>query len=556
MSRSLHKTLGFVFPSTLSYDVTGVYGSELYWETCSTFITQILLCAVRKDKNENGELLAHLRPFYKGMLEDIMKYSLRTPIEMASKSFQSELNNSLDDLDALLCNSGVCDFLLEEIIDNLVIVKSEKQVFRALKDEILNLTNEMGERYLEEIVQAHYKEFYLSNSKLGIWLVNEFASDLEGSIPEEMIHEARNLEYAGVHEASVRRQAANQQIAGPVALMSAITTKSEAYAAMEGSVFSLKSMSQELKADNDFITSLVRVKGEVIGVLRDEYGDDEAMILLSLKTYKEALLHCSERLLDSVSFAQKCIAVRSNSFQFLSEAVRNNYEICEIALKRSKGNWNYLSPELQEDSRLRELAGQNPLIIDHQEALEILKEDSSCFYQLSSGLQGSSELILLACRQSPEVLRDLETEYWDLEFCISVIQIELSYFKIIPASIRKDEVILRKLVRIFPKLLFELPWRFQKNPDFQNLANWGDFALSQVEICSKSPGTIICYDLNHGLGNNLLFIHAVLKKNGLALEFCSKKIRNDADSVRVAVNQNPEALRWASDRLQKKFADI
>jgi hypothetical protein len=555
MSGSLHKTLGFVFPSTLSYDVTGVYGSELYWETCSSFITQLLLCVARKDENENGELLTYLRPFYKGMLEDIMKYSLRMPMEMASKSLQPALNNSLDELDSLLCDSGVCDFLLEEIIDNLVIVKSEKQVFRALKDEILNLTNEIGERYLEEIVQAHYKEFYLSNSKLGIWLVNEFASDLEGSIPEEMVHEVRNLEYAGVHEASVRRQAANQQIAGPVALMSAITTKSEAYAAMEGSVFSLKSMSQELKADNDFITSLVRVKGEVIGVLRDEYGDDEAMILLSLKTYKEALLHCSERLRDSVSFAQKCIAVRSGSFQFLSEVLRNNYEICEIALKRSKGNWNYLSPELQEDSRLRDLAGQNPLIIDHQEALEILKGDSSCFYQLSSGLQRSSELILLACRQSPEVLRDLETEYWDLEFCISVIQIELSYFKIIPASIRKDEVILRKLVRIFPKLLFELPWKFQKNPDFQNLANWGDFALSQVEICSKSPGTIICYDLNHGLGNNLLFIHAVLKKNGLALEFCSNKIRNDLDLVRVAVNQNPEALRWASGRLQKKFAN-
>jgi hypothetical protein len=41
-----------------------------------------------------------------------------------------------------------------------------------------------------------------------------------------------------------------------------------------------------------------------------------------------------------------------------------------------------------------------------------------------------------------------------------------------------------------------------------------------------------------------------VKKNGLALEFTSDRLRDDPEIVKIAVEKNGEALEYASDRLR------
>ena len=56
-------------------------------------------------------------------------------------------------------------------------------------------------------------------------------------------------------------------------------------------VLRLKLLSDDLKKDRSFVKSLIAKKGEVISPLREEYGDDEELVLLALKSYNDALLH-------------------------------------------------------------------------------------------------------------------------------------------------------------------------------------------------------------------------------------------------------------------------
>ena len=41
-----------------------------------------------------------------------------------------------------------------------------------------------------------------------------------------------------------------------------------------------------------------------------------------------------------------------------------------------------------------------------------------------------------------------------------------------------------------------------------------------------------------------------MNKNGLVLEYVSDRLRNDFNIVRLAVRENPEALKFASKKLQ------
>jgi hypothetical protein len=124
------------------------------------------------------------------------------------------------------------------------------------------------------------------------------------------------------------------------------------------------------------------------------------------------------------------------------------------------------------------------------------------------------------------------------------LALDLSNWKYVPRRKKRDDKFLQEAVRRFSELLNQLSRTYQKNPVFQDLAGWNQFEDFSVQSAVDNPVDM----LSSPLKLNLCFVQAVLEKNGLALEFCSKMIQDDAEMVAIAYGQNPDALIYASER--------
>ena len=513
------------------------------------FIETILLQGLRI-QNASDDYSEWLYDACLKFVKDIVMYSLRIPDVYYSELYEENEVSPAIISKAELLKSELADVIFESRIINKIsgsitvdLSHGDKSiVFQNLGGIISAIHDGYDSSWLSRVINENLEAFVQSRSKFGLSLVQKYTPELFGQIQEDRL-EMKQKEYVEMLRSRVKK--AEEPSEGLP-----ISSKAEAIGMAGQDVLRLKLLSDDLKKDRTFVRSLVAKRGEVISPLREEYGDDEELVLLALKSFKDALLYCSASLRNSASFAMKAIEIRGATYRMFPDSVRENEEVCHVALQKSKGNFEYLPVRIQELDSMRSLVGLEPMITDSSEAERLIKEDSNNFYSLSSELRRNPNLVALAAKDYPLILKSLEEDVWTVELCTTLFKWELQHFEFLPKSLKQNEHFLQQLIPEVPGVLTLLPWKLQKNQALQDLANWGSYPEKEVDNCAHLPNAMLI----SAHRNNLLFVEAVLSRNGMALEFCTPRAQNDEVLVRVAVDQNPEALKWASTRLQEKLS--
>lgn len=531
------------------FDITPDLSGEFsYDKSFVNFIKQIVLCELRY-RETNNDCVLKLEHALSALIEDIIYESLdpsggyfdengcwKQLAEFATRQRRALRN----DLAKIIFDSSVIQGTVQSIIQDLSLGR-KSTLFEYLQVVIEIIIEDYDPKWMERVVIENFPVFVHSKSKFASSLVEVYAPELCVQLEEERLA-IKNKAYSEMLQSRVKHP--EDPAAGRP-----ISSKDEAMEIAGENVLKLKLLSDDLREDRSFVKSLIEEKGEVISPLREEYGDDEELVLLSLKSYKDALLYCSPRLRNSASFAVKAIEIRGATYRLFSDSVRNNEDVCRAALRKSKGNFKYLPVRMQELDSMRSLVDLEPIITDVSQAKRMVREDGSKFRSLSRELRRNPELIVLAAKEDPVILNGLDEDVWTVELCASLFKSELRDFEFLPKALKKDEQFLQQLIPEVPGVLTQLPWQLQKNQALQDLANWGSYPEKEVDNCARIPNAMLIS--SHC--KNLRFIEAVLSRNGLALEFCEPNVQNDEAFVCVAMDQNPEALKWASQRLQKKL---
>ena len=511
-------------------------------------VEKVVLCAVTEGSLQE-KYARQLKGAYSDLLRDIAANSFDftgyyvdeqlNPRQVALETRRDALNLK-EELVKIILDSSALGIVTESIVQDLGLGRKSVVLF-FLTDIIEQIQMQYDSNWMTRVVNENFPVFVHSESKLALSLIKEHTPELVEQLNEERLA-IKNKAYDDLLQSRVRKPKDPSE-GRP------ISSKDEAVEIARQDVLKLKLLSYDLRKDRSFVKSLITEKGEVISPFREEYGDDEELVLLALKSYKDTLLFCSPRLRNSASFAMKAIEIRGLTYRMFPDSVRANEDVCRAAVRKSKENFKYLPVRMQELDSMRSLVGLEPIITDAIEAERMLREDGSKFYSLSRELRRNPELIVLAAKEHPSILNILEEDVWTVELCVSLFKWELRDFEILPKALKKDEQFLQQLIPKVPGVLALLPWKLQKNQALQDLANWGNYPEKEVDNCARLPNAMLI----SAHRNNLRFIEAVLSRNGMVLEFCEPNVQNDEAFVRVAMDQNPEALKWASQRLQKKL---
>ncbi|HAS35663.1 MAG TPA: hypothetical protein DCS15_04200 [Flavobacteriales bacterium] len=544
---NIHSTLRTIICPYYDYGEEEISGEFSYDKSFVNFIKQIVLCELRYRETKNDCVL-ELEHALSVLIEDIINDSLdlsgsyfdeNLEFKQLAEVATRQISVLRDDLAKIIFESSVIQNTVQSIIQDLSL--GRKSILFAHLQDVIDVIVYSDPKWMASVVRENFPVFVHSKSKFASSLVEVYTPELFVQLEEERLA-IINKAYSEMLQSRVKNPEDPSE-GRP------ISSKDEAIEIAGQNVLRLKLLSDDLKQDRSFVRSLITEKGEAISPFREEYGDDEELVLLALKSFKDALLYCSPRLRNSVSFATKAIEIRGATYRIFSDSVRDNEDVCRAAVRKSKGNFKYLPVRMQELDSMRSLVGLEPVITNAIEAERMLREDGSNFRSLSHELRRNPELIVLAAKEHPSILNSLEIDAWTVELCTSLFKWELRDFEFLPKALKEDGHFLQKLIPLVPEVLTQLSWKLRKDMVLQDLANWGNYPEKEVERCASMPNAMLIS--SHW--KNLRFVEAVLSRNGMALEFCEPNVQNDEAFVRVAMDQNPEALKWASQRLQKKL---
>ena len=457
-----------------------VYAS--YNASYVNLIEAILLEWLSMNSRQNEDSERQYRA-YEQFVEDIVDDSLIIPSvylvirsegceeREVSPSITSRAESLKSELAHVVFQSGI----LREVSESISVDLSRGDnslIMDRLPRIVAVIQKEYDSKWMTKVIQANREVFVQSSSKLTSDLIRQYTPELLADLElerqeyqvkvqagmlqiKEGVLETRNKAYSEMLQSRVKKPKDPSE-GRP------ISSRDEAMEIAGENVLRLKLLSDDLKKDRSFVKSLIAKKGEVISPLREEYGDDEELVLLALKSYNDALLHSSLRLRNSVDFAIKAIKIRGAAYRMFPDSVRENEDVCGAAVRKSKGNFRHLPVQVQELDVIRSLVGLEPMIKDVSEAEKLLRKDGSKFHSLSRELRRNPELIVLAAKEHPLILNSLDVNVCTVELCVSLLKWELRDFECLPKALQEDEQFLRRLIQQVPDVVTQLSPDLQK----------------------------------------------------------------------------------------------
>lgn len=176
-------------------------------------------------------------------------------------------------------------------------------------------------------------------------------------------------------------------------------------------------------------------------------------------------------------------------------------------------------------------------IIEHKYDLTQVKKSRQNIIELMN-----TERVINGTAQWAPSARNLPAEYLrDREFILAVIDKHPDVFKVIQTDFGNDRDIVMKAISA---------QRSNDNLKFTSNALKDDKDIILAAV--KNAGSLLQY-ASERLKNDPEIIKAALTQNGWSLQFLNNAARDNRDYVQTAIAKHPDALYFASPRLQKEL---
>ena len=192
------------------------------------------------------------------------------------------------------------------------------------------------------------------------------------------------------------------------------------------------------------------------------------------------------------------------SLQFASSNMRNNREIVMEALRGCGSALEFASPELQNDQ----------------------------------------EVVLAAVKRSPDALQYASNDIRNNEDIVMTALIKCRFASgLSPSKFKKDREFAVKLLS-HPKVSFKQYHNF-----FETDVNHDKEVLKK--LIEKKPEIMSDVKYWQSVRNDREFHLQLLSQNGLILQYMMKYMKADKEVVKIAISQNKDAFKHASNELKK-----
>lgn len=326
---------------------------------------------------------------------------------------------------------------------------------------------------------------------------------------------------------------------------------------------------------------------------------NEDFVLEQIKNfyYKHIALAC-DKLMKDPQFIKKAVEACGLVLQQLEENYRGNREIVTAAVKQNCTALRFVGAPLDKDVDFqKELIGQFPeafgyscLCNKREYALEMILKDPKAFLEVDNSLRKDESFILDAVAVNHAILKHLDPDLLkNKAFMLKVVAINglaLQYVKDyvlrgdkelnaaaiaqnsaaiafasdsyssnregMLALVKQDGMLLqhgRYGIRDNKEIVLAAGIQNPKALQFADQAVLKDWE-TMLTLITAQPETYKYTPLK----DNRSFVQCAMLLNPLILEHASPEQQNDAELVKIALQKNAEAMKFASKELQAKFA--
>tara|TARA_B110001452_G_scaffold265036_1_gene269041 strand:- start:264 stop:2183 length:1920 start_codon:yes stop_codon:yes gene_type:complete len=282
----------------------------------------------------------------------------------------------------------------------------------------------------------------------------------------------------------------------------------------------LLSASCNIKNSFDCVMKSVAHNGLELQWASEALKGNERVAMAAVVQNGLALEHASDDLKGDKRVAMAAVARNGNALQYASEELRRDKEVVMIAVAQSGRALQYTSEELRGDKEV---------------AMAAVAQNGRALQWASNELKGDKEVVMAAVAQDGFALRYASYELkGDKEVVMVAMSNNLIALKYIAKTLCNDKDLAKNALKM-------------------NIHTIQFFSVQiALDYIKTNVGRkhVFIKNMPDSLRNNKNIVSIFVKHNGTSLEHASDDLRDDVDIVKLAIDNWPHSVYFASERVK------
>lgn len=305
-----------------------------------------------------------------------------------------------------------------------------------------------------------------------------------------------------------------------------------------------------LLEDPEFLLAAVANNGLLLKNVKEKYKDDYSVAKEAIKNNPLSIEYISKRLQDDITLVKESVTNCPSLIEFASTRIKEDKNIIMQIVALNPNVINFLSKDLTKDEEIMELyirlsSIENWNIVDDslknnkEFILKIIDINAFVVQYLSQEWLSDKEIARKALsKKGNTVMYFSQSIKADPDLMLGILNEKVGKYLIhnVDESLLRNKDFFMKAIVKTEGYYFEIEPSFLGDRDVVNLL----LDYSYEIIMKTSPE----------LKDDDLLMSKALKKNGLVLNYASRRIQNDKQMVLLAMKTNVISLKYASEILQ------
>lgn len=312
---------------------------------------------------------------------------------------------------------------------------------------------------------------------------------------------------------------------------------------------------EQLKDDRELTKIAISYNGHSLSYASDRLKDDKELVLLAFNNEANIYNDLSDKLKNDIEVIEGALHSKyKDGFRDMPDWVRNNKDYALLAVATG-GNLQYVSENLKDDFDVVSKAIKNyPFAIQH--ASDRLKDNKeigliiagsygSAFSDLSDNLKNVPEIVLQSLTNNPSIYIYLNDDFKNNREYALLASKSGSNLKSMPLKFQDDKEIVMNALK-------------DSHYSFEYCSNRLREDIDVLKVYVKRNNWSNYKDLKDQLYNNKEKLMALCEFSGDLIQWANPQLRNDKELISKSVEYNGLSLMYASYDLRndKDIASI
>lgn len=359
------------------------------------------------------------------------------------------------------------------------------------------------------------------------------------------------------------------------------------------------SAGKHLKNDKGFILHLLR-KAKCAGIFYDlnkHLWQDKEIVLFGVQRFGSNLANANTSLRNDRRIVMAAVKQDGDALQYASARLKNDKSVVYSAIQQSSYAFLFASPSLRKDKNIMALFAakrhQGSLLYaqateaNRSRVLEAVKKRKIVLAYVRDEFKRDRDIVLAAVKKDGYSLRFAHKELQKDEEIVEAALKSLSKYKGVNSSKKRSRAEVLANIKKNKDAYAFLEERFHKDKEIvlasiEVSESFGYYHFDKISKRLKKDQEVIWALINKAINgkrtsslnekdpfNLLKYLHYIskpiknktrllrlLRKQGLALQYASTRLKKDRDVVRTAIKQNGEALAYADIRFKRDRAVV